>query len=52
MSGEMLLVLLQNRENLLNLLFVDNLDICQGLVEVSGQAGSVVGKQSAGACDL
>ena len=52
MSGEMLLVLLEDREELLKLLVVDSFDVARGLVEVSGQACGVVGKQGTGACDL
>ena len=52
MAREVLLVLLQDREQLLELLVVNSLDIAGSLVEVSGQAGRVVGEERASACDL
>ena len=47
-----MLVLLQDRGHLLKLLLVNGLDVDRGLVEVSCQAGGIVGKVSAGACDF
>ena len=52
MPGEVLLVLLQNREQFLQLLVVDGFDVAGGLVEVAGQAGGVVGEEGAGAGDF
>jgi hypothetical protein len=48
----MLLVLLQNREELFQLLVVNRLDVARGLVEVAGEAGGVVGEEGAGAGDF
>jgi len=50
--GEMLFVLLQDREELLELFIVDSLDVARGLVEVAGQAGGVVGEECAGTGDF
>ena len=52
MAGEMLLVLLQDREEFLQFLVVDGFDISGGLVEVAGEAGGVVGEEGAGAGDF
>lgn len=52
MSGEVLLVLLQDREQLLELLVVNSLDIPGRLVEISGQAGRIVGEEGASSCNL
>jgi hypothetical protein len=53
MPREVLLVLLQNREQFLQLLVVDGVDVdAGGLVEVAGEAGGVVGEEGAGAGDF
>jgi len=52
MAREMLLVLLQNREELFQLLVVDCFNVAGGLVEVAGEAGGVVGEKGAGAGDF
>lgn len=52
MAGEVLLVLLQDREELLKLFVVYGVDVAGSLVEVTGQAGCVVGEEGAGAGDF
>ena len=52
MAREMLLVLLQNREELFQLLVVDRFDVAGGLVEIAGEAGGVIGEESASAGDF
>jgi hypothetical protein len=53
MPREVLLILLQNREQLFQLFVVDGVDVdARGLVEVAGQAGGVVGEEGAGASDF
>lgn len=52
MSGEVLLILLQDREEFLELFVVDGLHVAGRLVEIPSQAGGVVGKQGAGASNF
>lgn len=52
MAGEVLLVLLQDREELFELLVVNGFDVAGGLVEVAGEAGGVVGEEGAGPGDF